>query len=62
MAEDLKEPGVSAAELARKLECPPTASFVILIVASRYYHTLFASRGFFGRSAEFWLNLQSSLC
>jgi addiction module HigA family antidote len=60
LAEELKELGMSAAELARKLHVPTNRITGILNgqrgitgdTALRLAH-------FFGTSAEFWLNLQS---
>jgi addiction module HigA family antidote len=60
LAEELKELGMSAAELARKLGVPTNRVTGILNgqraitgdTALRLAH-------FFGTSAEFWLNLQS---
>jgi addiction module HigA family antidote len=60
LAEELKELGMSAAELARKLDVPTNRITGILNgqrgitgdTALRLSH-------FFGTSAEFWLNLQS---
>ena len=60
LAEELKELGMSAAELARKLDVPTNRVTGILNgqravtgdTALRLAH-------FFGTSAEFWLNLQS---
>jgi antitoxin HigA-1 len=60
LAEELKELGMSAAELARKLDVPTNRVTAILHgqraitgdTALRLAH-------FFGTSAEFWLNLQS---
>jgi len=60
LAEELKELGMSAAELARKLDVPTNRISGILNghraitgdTALRLAH-------FFGTSAEFWLNLQS---
>jgi addiction module HigA family antidote len=60
LAEELKELGISATELARKLAVPPNRITGILNgqraitgdTALRLAH-------FFGTSAEFWLNLQS---
>ena len=60
LAEELKELGLSAAELARKLDVPTNRVTGILNgqraitgdTALRLAH-------FFGTSAEFWLNLQS---
>lgn len=60
LAEELKELGMSAAELARKLGVPTNRVTAILNgrravtgdTALRLAH-------FFGTTAEFWLNLQS---
>jgi len=60
LAEELKEIGMSAAELARKLDVPTNRVTAILNgqraitgdTALRLAH-------FFGTSAGFWLNLQS---
>jgi addiction module HigA family antidote len=60
LAEELEELGMSAAELARKLDVPTNRVTGILNgqravtgdTALRLAH-------FFGTSAEFWLNLQS---
>jgi len=60
LAEELKELGMSAAELARKVDVPTNRITGILNgqravtgdTALRFSH-------FFGTSAEFWLNLQS---
>ncbi len=60
LAEELKELGMSAAELARRLDVPTNRVTEILggkraitgDTALRLAH-------FFGTSAEFWLNLQS---
>jgi addiction module HigA family antidote len=60
LAEELRELGMSAAELARKLEVPTNRISEILNgrrgitgdTALRLAH-------FFGTTAEFWLNLQS---
>src|SRR5437870_8857743 len=60
LAEELRELGMSAAELARKLDVPTNRVTGILNgqraisgdTALRLAH-------FFGTSAEFWLNLQS---
>src|SRR6201997_2949862 len=60
LAEELRELGMSAAELARKLEVPTNRITEILNgrraitgdTALRLAH-------FFGMTAEFWLNLQS---
>ena len=60
LAEELKELGMSAAELARKLHVPTNRVTGILngqraITAD----TALRLAHFFGTSAEFWLNLQS---
>jgi addiction module HigA family antidote len=60
LAEELKELGMSAAELARQLDVPTNRVTAILNgrraitgdTALRLAH-------FFGTAAEFWLNLQS---
>ncbi len=60
LAEELKELGISAAELARRLDVPTNRVTEILNgrraitgdTALRLAH-------FFGTTAEFWLNLQS---
>jgi len=60
LAEELKELGMSAAELARRLDVPTNRVTAILNgkraitgdTALRLAH-------FFGTSAQFWLNLQS---
>jgi addiction module HigA family antidote len=60
LAEELESLGMSASELARKLDVPPNRITGILNgqrgltgdTALRLAH-------FFGTSAEFWLNLQS---
>src|ERR1700689_108739 len=60
LAEELEELGMSASELARRLQVPPNRITGILNgqrgltgdTALRLAH-------FFGTSAEFWLNLQS---
>src|ERR1039457_3298816 len=60
LAEELNELGMSASELARKLDVPPNRITAILKgqrgltgdTALRLAH-------FFGTSAQFWLNLQS---
>jgi addiction module HigA family antidote len=60
LAEELRELGLSASELARKLDVPPNRITAILNgqrgltgdTALRLAH-------FFGTSAQFWLNLQS---
>ncbi len=60
LAEELKELGMSAAELARRLDVPTNRVTEILsgkraITAD----TALRLAHFFGTSAEFWLNLQS---
>ena len=60
LAEELKELGMSAAELARKLDVPTNRVTGILngqraITAD----TALRLAHFFGTSPEFWLNLQS---
>ena len=60
LAEELKELGMSAAELARNLEVPTNRITGILngqraITAD----TALRLAHFFGASAEFWLNLQT---
>jgi addiction module HigA family antidote len=60
LAEELKEIGISASELARQLRVPPNRITAILNgqraisgdTALRLAH-------FFGTTPEFWLNLQS---
>ena len=60
LAEELRELGMSASELARKLDVPPNRITAILNgqrgltgdTALRLAH-------FFGTSPQFWLNLQS---
>jgi addiction module HigA family antidote len=60
LAEELNELGMSASELARRLEVPPNRITAILNgqrgltgdTALRLAH-------FFGTSAQFWLNLQN---
>jgi addiction module HigA family antidote len=60
LADELNELGMSASELARKLDVPPNRITAILNgqraitgdTALRLAH-------FFGTSAQFWLNLQS---
>ena len=60
LAEELNELGMSACELARKLDVPPNRITAILNgqrgltgdTALRLAH-------FFGTSAQFWLNLQN---
>src|ERR1700678_1818211 len=60
LAEELKELGMSAAELARKLEVPTNRVTGILNGRrSITGDTALRLAHFFGTSAEFWLNLQS---
>jgi addiction module HigA family antidote len=60
LAEELKELGMSAAELARKLEVP-TNRIAGILNGQRAItgDTALRLAHFFGTSAEFWLNLQS---
>jgi len=60
LAEELKELGMSAAELARRLEVP-TNRITGILNGQRAITSDTALRlaHFFGTSAEFWLNLQS---
>lgn len=60
LAEELKELGMSAAELARKLDVP-TNRITAILNGQRSITGDSALRlsHFFGTSAEFWLNLQS---
>ena len=60
LAEELKELGMSAAELARKLEVP-TNRITGILNGQRAItgDTALRLAHFFGTSAEFWLNLQS---
>ena len=60
LAEELKELGISAAELARKLDVP-TNRVTSILNGQRAITSDTALRlgHFFGTSAEFWLNLQS---
>jgi antitoxin HigA-1 len=60
LAEELKELGMSAAELARKLDVP-TNRITGILNGQRAITGDSALRlaHFFGTSAEFWLNLQS---
>lgn len=60
LAEELKELGMSAAELARQLDVPTNR--VTEIVNGRRAitgDTALRLAHFFGTTAEFWLNLQS---
>ena len=60
MAEELNELGMSAAELARKLNVPTNRITSILNrQRSITGDTALRLAHFFGTSAEFWLNLQS---
>ncbi len=60
LAEELKELGMSAAELARKLDVP-TNRVTNILNGQRAItgDTALRLTHFFGTSAEFWLNLQS---
>jgi len=60
VAEELKELGMSAAELARKLDVP-TNRITGILNGQRAItgDTALRLAHFFGTSAEFWLNLQS---
>jgi addiction module HigA family antidote len=60
LAEELKELGMSAAELARKLDVP-TNRITAVLNGQRAItgDTALRLAHFFGTSAEFWLNLQS---
>lgn len=60
LAEELKELGMSAAELARKLDVP-TNRITSILNGQRAItgDTALRLSHFFGTSAEFWLNLQS---
>src|SRR6266508_3661392 len=60
LAEELKELGMSAAELARKLEVP-TNRITAILNGQRAItgDTALRLAHFFGTSPEFWLNLQS---
>ena len=60
LAEELKELGTSAAELARKLDVP-TNRITGILNGQRAItgDTALRPAHFFGTSAEFWLNLQS---
>ena len=60
LAEELKALGMSAAELARKLEVP-TNRITGILNGQRAItgDTALRLAHFFGTSAEFWLNLQS---
>ena len=60
LAEELRELGMSAAELARKLDVP-TNRITRILNRQRAItgDTALRLAHFFGTSAEFWLNLQS---
>src|SRR6202521_5588712 len=60
LAEELKELGMSAAELARRLDVP-TNRITSILNGQRAItgDTALRLAHFFGTSAEFWLNLQS---
>jgi antitoxin HigA-1 len=60
LAEELRELGMSAAELARQLEVP-TNRITEIINGQRAItgDTALRLAHFFGTTAEFWLNLQS---
>jgi addiction module HigA family antidote len=60
LAEELKELGMSAAELARKVDVP-TNRITGILNGQRAItgDTALRLAHFFGTSAEFWLNLQS---
>jgi addiction module HigA family antidote len=60
LAEELNELGMSASELARKLDVPPNRITAILNrQRSITGDTALRLAHFFGTSAQFWLNLQS---
>ena len=60
LAEELKELGMSAAELARKLDVPTNrVTFILNGQRAVTGDTALRLAHFFGTSAEFWLNLQS---
>jgi len=60
LAEELKELGISAAELARKLDVP-TNRITGIVNGERAItgDTALRLAHYFGTSPEFWLNLQS---
>jgi addiction module HigA family antidote len=60
LAEELKELGLSAAELARKMNVP-TNRITQILHGTRAItgDTALRLAHFFGTSAQFWLNLQS---
>ena len=60
LAEELKELGMSAAELARQLDVPTNRVTEILNGRRAITgNTALRLAHFFGTTAEFWLNLQS---
>ena len=60
LAEEIRELGMSAAELARKLDVPTNRITAILNGRrSITGDTALRLAHFFGTSAQFWLNLQS---
>jgi addiction module HigA family antidote len=60
LAEELKELGISAAELARRLDVPTNrVTGIVNGQRSITGDTALRLAHFFGTSAEFWLNLQS---
>jgi addiction module HigA family antidote len=60
LAEELKALGMSAAELARKLDVPTNrVTFILNGQRAVTGDTALRLAHFFGTSAEFWLNLQS---
>ena len=62
LAEELKELGISPAELARQLDVPANRVTLILKGArSITGDTALRLGHYFGASPQFWLNLQSSV-
>jgi addiction module HigA family antidote len=60
LADELRELGMSASELARNLQVPPNRITAILNgQRSITGDTALRLAHFFGTSAQFWLNLQS---
>jgi addiction module HigA family antidote len=60
LAEELNELGMSASELARKLDVPPNRITAILNAQRGLTgDTALRLAHFFGTSAQFWLNLQN---
>ena len=60
LAEELRELGMSASELARNLQVPPNRITAMLNgQRSITGDTALRLAHFFGTSAQFWLNLQS---